>query len=122
VLYSPPWSPDGRYLAALTPDQTRIMLFDFQKQAWKQISSGSHLGWLAWSRDGDQLYYLDYAGNTSIRTIRIRNGSIETVCELKDFPLTGMWGSSLTLGPDDSPLLLRNIGTHDVYSLDLKEP
>jgi hypothetical protein len=44
------------------------------------------------------------------------------VRDLKDFPLTGVWGNSLTLAPDDSPLLLRNIGTHDVYSLDLKEP
>lgn len=71
---------------------------------------------------GRHIYYLEYAGGISVRRIRISDGSIEIVRDLKDLPLTGMWSSSLTLAPDDSPLLLRNIGTHDVYSLDLKEP
>ena len=57
---------------------------------------------------------LEHAGTISIRRIRITDGFIEIVRDLKDLPLTGMWGSSLTLAPDDSPLLLRNIGTHDV--------
>jgi hypothetical protein len=33
-------------------------------------------------------------------------------------PTTGYWTASLTLTPDDSPLLLRNNGTQDIYSLD----
>jgi eukaryotic-like serine/threonine-protein kinase len=121
-VFSPRWSPDGHYLTGLTADQTHMMLFNFQKQAWKELASGSQLGWLEWSRNADRIYCLDYAGNISIRRIRISDGSIEIVCELKDFPLTGMWDNSLTLAPDDSPLLLRNSGTHDVYSLELKEP
>ena len=120
-IFSPRWSPDGHYLAGFTVDQTRMMLFNFQKQSWKELAEGSQLSWLEWSGDGRHIYYLDYAGTISIRRIRISDGSIEIVRDLKDLPLTGMWGSSLTLAPD-SPLLLRNIGTRDVYSLDLKEP
>jgi hypothetical protein len=121
-VFSPRWSPDGHYLAGLTINQKRMMLFNFQKQSWKELASGSQLGWFEWSRDGHRIYYLEYAGTISIRRIRISDSSIEIVRDLKDLPLTGMWSSSLTLAPDDSPLLLRNIGTHDVYSLDLKEP
>jgi Tol biopolymer transport system component len=121
-LFSPRWSPDGHYLAGLTTDQTRMMLFNFQEQSWKELVNGSQLGWLEWSRDGHHVYYLEQAGTISIRKIRISDGSVENVRDLKDFPLTGVWGNSLSLAPDDSPLLLRNIGTHDVYSLDLKEP
>ena len=121
-VFSPRWSPDGHYIAGFTADQTRLMLFNFQKQSWKELAKVPQLGWLEWSRDGRQIYYLEYAGNISVRRIRISDGSIEIVRDLKDIPLTGMWNSSLTLAPDDSPLLLRNIGTHDVYSLDLKEP
>jgi serine/threonine protein kinase len=121
-IFSPRWSPDGLYLAGLTVDQTRMMLFNFQEQSWKELVHGSQLDWLEWSRDGRHVYYLEQAGTTSIRRIRISDSSVEIVRDLKDLPLTGLWGSSLSLAPDDSPLLLRNIGTHDVYSLDLKEP
>ena len=121
-LFSPRWSRDGHYLAGLTADQRRMMLFQFSKPSWKELANGSQLGWLEWSRDGNFIYYLEQAGTISIRRIRISDSSVEIVRDLKDFPLTGVWGNSLTLAPDDSPLLLRNIGTHDVYSLDLKEP
>ena len=40
----------------------------------------------------------------------------------KDFIGTGYFGVSLALAPDDSPLLLRNAGTQDVYALDWEEP
>jgi WD40 repeat protein len=33
-LFSPRWSPDGHYVAALSPDFTKLMLFDFQTQKW----------------------------------------------------------------------------------------
>ena len=40
-LFSPRWSPDGRYLAAMTSDSSRLMLFDFQTQKWKEIGNGT---------------------------------------------------------------------------------
>ena len=52
--------------------------------------------------------------------VRISNRKVEKVADLKGLPITGYWGFSLALTPDDSPLLLRNIGTQDVYSLDWK--
>ena len=121
-LFSPRWSPDGRYVAALMLGPTNLMLFDFQKQAWKEISNTSNLGWLNWSKDGGYIYYLFYGAPDSIRRVRISDDSIEVVQDIKEFSPTGIWGDSLTLAPDDSPLLLRNTGTHDVYSLDVKEP
>jgi Tol biopolymer transport system component len=33
-LFSPRWSPDGRYIAALSIDFTKLMLFDFRTQKW----------------------------------------------------------------------------------------
>jgi hypothetical protein len=35
--------------------------------------------------------------------------------------MTGFWGFFLGLTPDDSPLLLRNLGTQDIYALDWEE-
>ena len=33
-LFSPRWSPDGRYLAALSSDFKNLMLYDFHEQKW----------------------------------------------------------------------------------------
>jgi Tol biopolymer transport system component len=33
-LFSPRWSPDGRYIAAMTSDSSATMLFDVQSQLW----------------------------------------------------------------------------------------
>jgi len=44
------------------------------------------------------------------------------VVNLKDFVSAGRYGSSLVVETDDSPLLLRDTGTQDIYALDWEEP
>jgi hypothetical protein len=50
--------------------------------------------------------------------IRIRDRKIERVADLKNFRQTGYWGVWLPMAPDDSPLLLRDTGTQEIYALD----
>jgi len=47
---------------------------------------------------------------------------LEQVVDLKDFTPAGYWGVWLGLDPNDSPLMTRDTGTQDVYSLDWQEP
>lgn len=119
-LYSPRWSPDERYVAALSADSTRLSLFDSKTQKWSEISKRILEGWLCWSNTGEYLFALDNAFSAAGAVVKIRlsDRSIERVLDLKDVSPTGYWGNSLTLAPDDSPLLLRNVGTQDVYALD----
>ena len=37
-LFSPRWSPDGRFIAALTLDQQKVMLYDTARQTWKVLA------------------------------------------------------------------------------------
>jgi hypothetical protein len=41
---------------------------------------------------------------------------------LKNFRQAGASGSWLGLAPDDSPLLLRDTGTEEIYALDWEAP
>ena len=99
----------------------RLLLFDFQTQKWNELAVGS-FGWANWTKDGQYLQFFQGSGNWAVIRIRISDGKRETVLDLKDIGLTGRWGHSIAIAPDDSPLLLREAGTQDVYSLDWEEP
>jgi len=115
--FSPRWSPDGRSIAAFSADSKTLLLFDFKTQKWNTLATGS-LGWLNWSHDGQSVYALDFMGKAAVVRIRLSDHKAEPVVDLKDFVTAGRYGGCLALAPDDSPLLLRDTGTQDVYSVD----
>src|SRR5262249_54005217 len=58
-VYSPRWSPDGRYIAALSLDFKSVMLFEFQTQkwtTWAREAAGS-VSYPTWSKDSKYLYF-----------------------------------------------------------------
>jgi Tol biopolymer transport system component len=120
-MYSPRWSPDGRYIPALSGDSKRLLLFDFQTQQWTELAQGS-IGWLGWSKDGQYLQAYDWSGTGAVIRIRLSDHKTERVVDLKNFATTGFYASWFAVAPDDSPIMLRNAGTQDVYALDLEEP
>jgi serine/threonine protein kinase/Tol biopolymer transport system component len=116
-LFSPRWSPDGRYPAALNSDLTKLLLFDIPTQKWTELSKGSH-GWPAFSKDGQYLYFVDYTGTGALLRVRLSDHAVEKAVDLKNFVTTGTYGNWFSLAPDGSPISLRYAGTTDVYSLD----
>ncbi len=120
-MFSPRWSPDGRYIAAMTSDSSKLMLFDFEANSWKQIGSGT-LSWLNWSPDGKYIYLKDSAGKGSVMRFHVPDGKADRIADLKDFVLTGLGGGAVSVAPDGSPLLLRDRGTQDIYALDWFQP
>jgi len=118
-LYSPRWSPDGRYVSAFSGDSKTLLLFDFKTQKWTPLASGS-LSWLNWSHDGQFVYLLDFRGKTAVIRIHLVDKKVEQVADVKDLNSTGRYGTALSLTPDDSPLVLHDTGTQDVYSVDWK--
>ena len=58
----------------------------------------------------------------AVLRVRISDHKVEQVFDLTNLSTIGNIGPWLGLAPDDSPLLLRDIGTQDVYALDWEEP
>jgi eukaryotic-like serine/threonine-protein kinase len=120
-LFSPRWSPDGKYIVAITSDSTRLMLFDVRAQTWSELAKGS-MGWLNWSKDSQYVYVLDFTGAGAVLRTHISDHKTERVADLKNLVITGRFGGGLSLAPDDSPLLLRDTGAQDIYALDWELP
>ena len=116
-LYSPRWSPDGRYVVAMPPNIHILTLFDSETHRWEEISKVT-ADFPNWSRTGKYLYYLHEGDQPSVMRVRIRDRKLERVADLKNFRQAGYFGYWLGMTPDDSPLLLRDTGTQEIYALD----
>ena len=119
-LWVPRWSPDGRYIVARSTDPLGLMLYDFRSQKWSRIAEKTYVGAMSWSPDGRYIYYLRRGNDPAILRMRIPDGASEQIASLKGVRQTGYRGGFwIGLTPDDSPLVLRDIGTTEIYSLDL---
>jgi Tol biopolymer transport system component len=118
------WSRDGRYIAAYTPDNARLMVFDFKTHKWAEWAKGD-FNCINWSRNGDYLYFDSTFGkDPAFYRLRVSDHKVERVASLKDLgrQVSGVFAVWTGLAPDDSPIALRDIGTQEIYALDWEAP
>jgi Tol biopolymer transport system component len=129
-LYGPQWSPDGKFIAAMTSrGPGKLMLFDVSAQKWSEVF-GSQVGFPTWSRDGKDIYFQylrkqrDRGAYESIARLRLSDRKIEDIVDVKDVGrvTTGTFVGWFGLGPDDSPLFAKDISTQEIYALEMAWP
>jgi Tol biopolymer transport system component/DNA-binding winged helix-turn-helix (wHTH) protein len=114
-LYAPRWSPDGRYLSAIEAATDLLLLIDLRTA--KRTALVRPARWPSWSADSQYLYFNRESNNWIFR-VRVPDGREEKVLEV---PFRSA-SPTFTLAPDDSPIVLREHGRYDVYSLALSVP
>ncbi len=122
-LFSPRSSRDGRYIAALSADSSKLMLYDTEKKSWRQLAV-SRFAFENWSHDSKYIYAEDYPDKMDdIVRVNVASGKIERLLSLKEIPRGfDPWEFWVGLAPDDSPLLMRDKSTQEIYSLDVRFP
>jgi Tol biopolymer transport system component/DNA-binding winged helix-turn-helix (wHTH) protein len=122
-FFSPRWSPDGRYVAAMPIGAKALVVFDFTTQRWAQLFD-QPASFPYWSRDTRFIYFRRWVkGDPAIYRLRMSDRKLERVVRLNNFRVAaGVLGSCYCLSPDGMPVLLRDVGAQDIYVLDLKEP
>ncbi|HSY34238.1 MAG TPA: winged helix-turn-helix domain-containing protein [Acidobacteriaceae bacterium] len=120
-LFSPRWSPDGRYIAALTLDQRQVRLYTVATRTWTTLSVPSGAD-PVWSPDSHYLFLhasLDPA--QPIDRVSVPDGHVDEVVRLADSrehdAVDYVFGG---LTQDNRPLIRARIFTGNVYSLDPK--
>ncbi len=120
-LFSPRWSPDGKWIAALTIDQKRVMLFDVANRTWAELAQTSAAD-PVWSGDSRALFVHAFMDDRQpILRLAVPGGQRETVASVADFhagePANYFFGG---LTPASAPLVQPRVGTGNLYRLDLK--
>ena len=118
-LFSPRWSPDSRYIAGITTDSQKLMLFDRDSQRWSELVQMG-IGFPSWSHDSKYLYFDSIlTDDPAMFRVRIADHTLERIVSLKGIDrywgIVGEWSG---LAPDDSILLTRDTSNSDVYALD----
>jgi WD40 repeat protein len=120
-LRSPRFSPDGKYISAVSATDYRLMLFNVAGQKWTE-QGPKDTGWQCWSKDSKYVYFLIPDVEPGIFRISVDNNKLAKILSLKDFRPAGTFGASFSLTPDDDPLVLRDVGPPEIYALSWDAP
>ena len=125
-LFSPRWSPDGRFITALGPRATKMMLFDEKARKWTQLLNVHVGGYQVWSKDSKHVYIPDTSSDAEMTFYRVRiaDHNLERVADFmvpKGF-MPGNFGKWSGLAPDGSPLFVRDLSDEEIYALDVDLP
>jgi tricorn protease-like protein len=122
-ILNPKSSPNGRFIAGLVPGPPcGIRIFDFETQRWSAVLvTNMNPFFHTWSRDSRFIYFFHNDPDQGVFRIRATGGQPERVADLTDMHHAGSAGFWFGLDPTDAPLLLRDVGSADIYSLTLEE-
>jgi eukaryotic-like serine/threonine-protein kinase len=122
-LYSPHWSPDGRYIAAQSADDSKLLLYDVSTRKWQNFAT-VNAAYFNWSHDGRYIYMTTAGADLAFARIGLLGDRhLERLANLNKVQLfTGAFGTWTGIAPDDSLLLLRDTSSDEIYSLDWLAP
>ena len=125
-LYSSRWSPDGRYLLAMTVDFRQLVLYNFAQQKWEGLVTKFQPCYPAWSHDGKCVYFANayWDPKEPVYRICLSGRNLEHIVDLSDAGrlAEGRFGRWTGLAPDDSILATRDISIEEIYALDTRLP
>jgi DNA-binding winged helix-turn-helix (wHTH) protein/Tol biopolymer transport system component len=118
-------SPDGRQVVALAGEARKLTLYDILSNSTRALADSAD--YPRWSADGEYVYFRTYyffAGveNPGIYRWHASTNTIEKIVDAPDFPMCGAWGIWSGFTPDGAPLVVRDLGTRDLYRLDVELP
>jgi serine/threonine protein kinase/Tol biopolymer transport system component len=125
-MLGPRWSPDGHYVSLFSADTKQEMLLEVGTGKKSELTTGNVLAYPNWSPDGKYAYFEDMGSDgPEIDRVSIATRKKERVVLLKSISRVNMPDSGAPwngVAPDGSPLIMRDVGSRELYSLELQLP
>ena len=123
-LFESRWSPDGRYLAAVSTNSDTLKVYDIPRAQWTVAARGKMLTLPVWSSDAKDIYFQDMeAPGESLSRVRLRDSFIENVFGFESLLKGGVDRCTfLGFAPDGSLLVRTSSRGGNLYKLQLDLP
>ena len=116
-MWSPRWSPDGRFIAGLSGSGlNKLLLYELQTRKQTLLFDQAS-GCPSWSWDGEFLFF---ESDSWVWRVRIRDRKLERIANLDGIRVAG-WGW-FAAAPNNSFVTARDAGTEEIYALDWEAP
>ena len=102
----------------------KLLYFDFKSRKWSELLSGNFINWVV-SPDGKHLYFTTGGGEPQTKRVLLSEGKVEPIASLTSLrrvvdPVEQ--STQIGVAPDGSPVFTRDIGTQEIYALNVKWP
>jgi Tol biopolymer transport system component len=125
-MLGPRWSPDGRYISLFSADTRQQVLLEVSTGKISELATGNVLLYPNWSSDSKYSYFEDMGSDgPEIDRVSIATRKKERFVLLKGISRVNMADSFQPwngVAPDGSPLIMRDVGNRELYSLELELP
>lgn len=120
-LWTPRWSPDGRYLAAVGGDKRLLRLYDMQHGTWSDLANiGAND--VVWTPDSRYVFFDTVLGvEPTLYRVRIADKRVEAWADLRGLHRGGFYDPWLGVSPEGDPILLGDRTIEEVYEFTLRE-
>lgn len=123
-LFSPRWSPDGRWIAALTLGGQKLMLFDVVTQKWNALGAEKTGAAIrsadpVWAADSQSIYvHAAFSKPQTIECIAVPDGTTTVAATLAN-PLISDEADAVFVGIDrgERPLIRVRTATGNLYAM-----
>lgn len=118
-LAGPLWIGNDALIGS-TQQTTKILTYSLKKKEWTELVSGTIVD-TAVSTDSRYLYYTTGGEQPKVMRLNLSNRQNEEITSLRGLRRVIADGSTfMAVAPDGSPIFTRDIGSQEIYSLQVK--
>lgn len=125
-LWAPRISPNGKYFAAFTVDDSKLMLLDVQTGKWAELATQKNMFYPFWKPDSTSFCYEEQVNDgPEENCVNVQSREKQRLLGLKDVSRVALSISDQAwngVSPDGSLLIMRDTGTRELYALELELP
>jgi len=121
-LWSPRWSPNGKYIAAITSESSAVGVLPWGKTEYVALARMGFVDNATWSADSRHIYFngTSEAGEKGLFRVSVPKGRLERIADMTGFDAAPENWYGVT--PEGTPLAFHAVMVQEIFALKCELP